>query len=135
MITKAFLAFVGILYLALAIWCAADPQTTSNKVGFDLRPGSGESEFVTVYGGLELGLFLIFLLPFVWPETQRYALLSCLMIHGCLVLFRTTSYLRFEDIDSFTHRLAIGEWVILLASLAIWFLTKPANKKPATSNP
>lgn len=129
MIAKAFLAFVGILYLALAIWCAADPQTTSNKVGFELKPGSGESEFVTVYGGLELGLFLIFIMPLFWPETKRFALLSCVMMHASLVLFRTLSYFRFADIDAFTHRLAIGEWVILLASLAIWFITAPANSE------
>jgi len=129
MIAKAFLALVGILYLALAIWCSADPQTTSNKVGFDLQGGSGESEFVTVYGGLELGLFLIFIMPLLWPDSLRYALLSCLLIHACLVVFRTISYLRFADIDSFTHRLAAGEWVILLASVAIWFITAPANSK------
>ncbi len=125
MIAKAFLAFVGILYLALALWCAADPQTTSNKIGFELHPGSGQSEFVTVYGGLEVGMFLVFIMPLFWAQSQRFALMACLLIHASLVLFRTHSYFRFADIDAFTHRLAVGEWVILLASLAIWFLTAP----------
>ena len=127
MATRTFLAIVGILYLALAIWCASDPETTSSKIGFELKPGSGQSEFVTIYGGLELGLFLIFTMPLFWQATQRYALMSCLMIHACLVLFRTISYFRFTDIDSFTHRLAIGEWVILLVSLTVWFL---ADQQP-----
>ena len=44
---KIFLAVVGLVYLALALWCSIDPKTTSEKVGFQLQPGSGQSEFVT----------------------------------------------------------------------------------------
>ena len=56
---KIFLAVVGLVYLALALWCSIDPATTSEKIGFQLQPGSGQSEFVTIYGGLELALSLI----------------------------------------------------------------------------
>ena len=125
---KIFLTAVGLLYLALGIWCAVDPQTTSNKVGFELKPGSGESEFVTVYGGLELGLAFIALMPFVWPSSMRFALISILAMHVFLVFFRTTAYFRFEGIGQFTHRLAIGEWVILLASVAILLTMKSPPK-------
>lgn len=122
---KIFLAVVALLYLALALWCSIDPKTTSEKIGFQLQPGSGQSEFVTVYGGLELGMALIFLMPLVWNESTRFALIGCLLIHGSLVLFRTLAYFRFEGIDSFTHRLAIGEWVILLASIALLLTLRP----------
>lgn len=121
---KIFLALVGILYFCLGVWCSLDPTTTSAKVGFELQPGSGQSEFVTVYGGLELALALILLMPLVWSQSTRYALVSCVVVHACLVLFRTTAYLRFEGIGQFTHRLAIGEWVILLASVAVLLTMK-----------
>jgi hypothetical protein len=122
---KIFLAVVGLLYLALAIWCSIDPKTTSEKIGFELQPGSGQSEFVTVYGGLELGMALIFFLPLAWKESTKFALTGCLLMHASLVLFRTLAYFRFEGIDSFTHRLAIGEWVILLASIAFLLTLRP----------
>ncbi len=125
--TKIFLVVVGLLYLGLAIWCSFDPQTTSAKVGFELQPGSGESEFVTVYGGLELGMALIFFLPLVWNEATRFSGVSCLLIHACLVLFRTISFFNFAGIDSFTYRLAIGEWVILLVSVAMLLTFKSAS--------
>ncbi len=121
---KIFLTVVALIYMALAVWCTVDPNTTSEKIGFRLQPGSGQSEFVTVYGGLEMGMALIFLLPLVWHESTRFALVGCLLMHASLVLFRSIAYFSFTGIDSFTHRLAIGEWVILLAAGAVLYLTK-----------
>jgi len=57
--TKIFLAVVGVAYIVLAAWCAIRPDQTSSSVGFELKPGAGQSEFLVVYGGLELGLALI----------------------------------------------------------------------------
>jgi hypothetical protein len=122
---KFFLTFVGLVYLALAIWCTFDSETTSQKVGFALNGGSGQSEFVTVYGGLEFALALVLLMPWVWNESTRFALVSCTLVHASLVIFRTFAYFRFEGIEPFTHRLAIGEWVILLASIAMLLTLKP----------
>ncbi len=127
MTTKIYLAIVALIYLALAIWCTADSGTTSEKVGFELKGGSGQSEFVAVYGGLEFGMALIFLMPLVWNDSTRFALMACLLIHGSLVIFRTIGYFTFSDIGSFTHRLAAGEWVIFIISVVIWFMQKQST--------
>lgn len=124
---KIFLTLVGLLYLTLALWCSIDPNTTSKKVGFQLEAGSGQSEFVTVYGGLEFAMAVIFMMPWIWNESTRFALVGCLIMHASLVAFRTFAYFSFEGIGSFTHRLAIGEWVILLASIALLLLSKPPS--------
>ena len=126
--TKIFLTLVGLIYLALALWCSMDPQTTSRKVGFELNPGSGQSEFVTVYGGLEFGMAVIFMMPLLWHESTRFALIACVIMHASLAAFRTFAYFSFEGIGSFTHRLAIGEWVILLISIALLVLSKPSTQ-------
>ena len=126
---KVFLVVVGLLYLALALWCSLDPQTTSAKVGLQLDSGSGQSEFVTIYGGLELGMALIFLLPLLWNEYTRFSVVSCLLIHAGLVLFRTISFFSFTGIEAFTYRLAIGEWVILLVSVAMLLTFKSPQHK------
>lgn len=65
MIGQVFLTIVGMLYLGLGIWCTVSPSQTSSKVGFDLRGGSGIWEFLTVFGGLEVGLGLSFLLRLI----------------------------------------------------------------------
>jgi FtsH-binding integral membrane protein len=124
MVAKGFLAIVGLMYLALAIWCSVAPAITSNKVGFELKPGSGQSEFLVIYGGLELGLCLIFLVPLVREEYLASSLLACVLIHACLVAFRTASLFLYSDISSMTYKLAIGEWIILIAALVCMFLSK-----------
>lgn len=122
-----FLSAVGLLYLALAIWCTVDPANTSSKVGLTIQPGSGQSEFLTVYGGLEFGLGLVLLIPWFYPQSTRQILLACLLIHGSLVLFRTAGFLVFSGITGMTWRLAAGEWVIFLIALGLW-LQKPLEQ-------
>ncbi len=116
MLPKLFLSVVGLMYLGLAAWCSFAPGVTSSKVGFTLNGGSGRSEFLTVYGGLELGLALVFLMPWWRPESLGHALWSCLFVHGMLVVFRTVGFVMFEEIGGMTYRLALGEWVILVLS-------------------
>jgi FtsH-binding integral membrane protein len=124
MVAKAFLAVVGMLYLGLAAWCSIDPATTSNKVGFELKPGSGQSEFLVIYGGLELAMCLMFLAPMVRHDYLTVSLLACVLIHACLVAFRTASFFLYTDISSMTYKLAIGEWIILIAGVACMFIPK-----------
>ena len=119
MVIKAFLALVGLLYLVLALWCTLLPAKTSEHVGFALIGGSGQSEYMTVYGGLEFGMALLFLLPLVKPDSTNVVLLACLLIHGSLVLFRSLAFFRFDDIGSTTVTLAVVEWVLALVSLAL----------------
>jgi hypothetical protein len=117
---RIFLTIVGVLYLYLAIWCSVRPESTSTLVGFELQPGSGQSEFLTVYGGLEFGMALCFLLPLRHPEMTRYSLLCCLLIHASLVAFRSVGFLLYSDIQTLTVKLASGEWVIFLSSLCAY---------------
>ena len=124
MIAKIFLTLVGAMYLGLAVWCSVSPAVTSDKVGFDLKPGSGQSEFLVIYGGLELGLALIFLLPLIRADCLTSSLLACVLIHACLVAFRTVSLFLYSDIGSMTYNLAVGEWVILILALVCVFYAR-----------
>ena len=120
--SKIYLVVVAALYIFLALWCTAQPETTSTKVGFELKGGSGQSEFMTVYGGLEFGMAIVFLLA-IWPLGNVYfGVLACTVIHASLVVFRTISFFRFSDFDSFTYRLAAGEWVFMLIGIVLLIL-------------
>jgi hypothetical protein len=123
-VARFFLAGVGALYAYLAAWCSFSPGETSSLVGFTLQPGSGQSEFLVVYGGLELGMALIFLWPLLRPETTRFALINCTLIHACLVAFRTVSFALFAGIQPMTWKLAAGEWVIFLAGAGLLWVTR-----------
>lgn len=116
---KIFLTVVGLLYVALGVWCAAAPATTSKKVGLERINESGRSEFFTVYGGLEVGLGATLIVLAAQSSTLSSGLIACLLIHGGLVLFRAISFSLYDAMKGLTLNLAIGEWVIFLASLAL----------------
>ena len=122
---RIFLAIVGAAYLLLAAWCALKPEQTSASVGYELRAGSGRSEYFTVYGGLQAGLGILFLWPLMRPESTPTVLLGCLVVHGAIVVFRSLSFALFAGIQSTTMILAGVEWAILIASIAVqWQSTR-----------
>lgn len=97
------------------------PDKTSKTVGFTLQPGSGQSEFLTVYGGLELALGIAFLWPLYRPAEVAFPLFLCLLLHGCLVLFRTAGFFLYSGISTTTYPLAATEWIIFIgAAILFW---------------
>lgn len=123
MIAKTYLTIIGLLYFGLAMWCTFAPAETSQKIGLKLTGGSGKSEYMTVFGGMEFGLALI-LIVLAWrPGMANEGVLVCVLMHATLVLFRTVSLFWFSDIEPMTWKLAVGEWAILLLGLATMFFS------------
>ncbi|MCO6042445.1 hypothetical protein NG895_00860 [Aeoliella sp. ICT_H6.2] len=128
LVARIFLAVVAVLYVCLGIWCAAAPETTSAKVGLSRVGEGGKSEFFTVYGGLEVGIGLALLALAATSGTAMAGLMACLAIHGGLVLFRSISFALYDAAHGFTLRLAIGEWVIFLVSLGLYFFLRQLSR-------
>lgn len=119
---KFFLAAIGLLYLGLAIWCATKQATTSQKVGLTRQTGQGESEYLTIYGGLQMSLAIMFLYPMVRESTLSNMLLCCVIVHACLVFFRTVAFFQYKDFWKMTYQLASAEWAIFLVSVfMLWW--------------
>ncbi|MEM8944536.1 MAG: DUF4345 family protein [Planctomycetota bacterium] len=118
--TKIFLTVLGIAYLALAGWCMSQPAKTAASIGFEFRSASGQSEYFTIYGGLQLGLGLIFLFPLVRPDSLAFALIASLLVHGGLILARGISLVLYSGISSMTWGFAVLELVLFLVSLLLW---------------
>ncbi|MDA7527812.1 DUF4345 family protein [Planctomicrobium sp.] len=116
---RFFLAFIGITYIGLGLWCAIAPQKTSKAVGFDLQAGQGQSEFLTVYGGLEVALGILFLWPLYRSEEVAFPLFACLVVHACLVLFRTIGFFMYTEFETTTYFLAAIEWIIFLGTTGL----------------
>lgn len=115
---RGFLTVVGLAYWALAFWCIMSPAATAQAVGFTLHPGTGQSEYLTVYGGLQLGLGLLFFAPWYRPDWTEAVLGGCLLIHSCLVVFRSLGFLAFRGFSTTTYGVAVVEWLLLL--LSVW---------------
>jgi hypothetical protein len=130
--TRVFLAIVGLAYVVLAVWCSLLPGNTSQAVGFSLQSGSGQSEFLTVYGGLELALGALFLRPLWRPATLESSMWACLIVHAGLVLFRTFGFLLYSGIPSTTWGLAVTEWAIFLSAAGLYWLSF-CRQKPCST--
>lgn len=134
-VSRVFLAAVGFIYLYLACWCSLLPIQTSQLVGFDLKPGSGQSEFFVIYGGLELALAVIFLIPLIRSKQIENSLLVCLIVHACIVLFRSVSFFLYTDIQPMTRKLAFYEWLIFLGAAALVWAESRNQRGKKTSKP
>lgn len=122
MITKLFLTAGGLLYLGLAVYCVLSPQKASEAVHLERVGAGGKSEFLVIYGGLELAMAAIFLLPWTGLINERQTLYIFLIVHAILVVFRTVSYFLYGPLPSSTQKLAIGEWVLLIGGLLVLWL-------------
>ena len=117
---KVFLVIIGTAYLILAIWCSIDPGKTSQAVGFQLEEGSGESEYLVVYGGLQFALGVVFLFPLFQPELLKQTLKICIITHGSLVMFRTAGFILYSEIQTTTWVLALTEWLTFICAILVY---------------
>ncbi|AKK67111.1 hypothetical protein [Xanthomonas translucens] len=116
---KAYLWFNAALYAVLAIWCTLLPAQTAAAVGYIGLDRSGQSEYLVIYGGLQLGMAFLFG-HFARSGQIRTGLLLALAFYVPIVLYRSASLLRLWPVGPTTTGLAGFEILLLLAALALW---------------
>ena len=116
---NAFLWFNAAAYLALGLWCAMAVDKTSAAVGYKTLDASGRCEYTAVYGGLEVGLGLIFAWLALHPQHASWALDFALLIYAPLVLFRLIGLARFWPVAGLTLVFAGFEALMLFFSVLL----------------
>jgi hypothetical protein len=119
--SRAILLLFGALYLALGAWCLLAPSTTSRKVGLELIGATGRSEFLVVYGGLELAMGAFFLWCGLDGSLHRAGLLFALLSSTALALTRFGTLLVLPGIQRGTYVFFAVE-VLMAAVAAFGFL-------------
>ena len=124
---KVYLGFNAVMYLILGAWCALAPEFTAQSVGLSYIGMKGIAEYVAVYGGLEFGIGVFYLLSLFQPKLREGVILFSLCLYMGLSMFRTGSLIRFgSEIENgwyfyFTE--------ILLFIGALWLTIK--KRKPS----
>ena len=119
----AYLITNTLLYLALAAWCIVSPQSTSQAVGFSLISGSGRSEYLVVYGGLQIGLAIFFALCAYYPMWTYMGIVFGCCLYCPILICRIISFLKFEGIGNVTIGTGILELVLTISGLyLLWSL-------------
>lgn len=127
MAALVFLVFQGVLYAGLAAWCTLDPFGTSAALGFDLTSASGVSEYVTVYGGLELGLAAFFFLAASVAAWRVPGVLFALCLYGCLALFRLGTLLFVPGVQGIPVFMFGFETTMFALSALVWWFARGAR--------
>lgn len=121
----AYLWLNAVLYVGFAAWCSLSPAATARAAGFVELTAGGRSEYLVVYGGLQLGLGFVFAY-LAAQGMQRLGLLFALTVTVPLVVFRVISAVRDGPLPGTTLGLAALELGLALAGAALWFWQRPA---------
>jgi hypothetical protein len=108
------------LYALFAVWCTVSPQGTSQALGFAQLNSGGRSEYLVIYGGLQLGLAAFFgacAARAPWHET---GLLLALLIYLPIVAFRWWTFVQHRPVPGLTLAVGVLETLLLLAAVALW---------------
>jgi len=112
------LRIVGILYLLSGLWCAANPATSANFLGF-IIVDQGLTEFFSVYGGLQLGLGAAMILSSLKPQFLLGGLFFALVTSSGLLMARLVALINYGGNEGI-YAMTILETVIVII-LAIPF--------------
>lgn len=116
----AYLWLNAVMYLALGVWCTVLPDRTAAAIGFTFAKAAARSEYITVYGGLEVGLGVFFLLSVLNPVWREAGLLLGLCLYGGLVIWRAYTFLTIEGVTGFPRVAFVLEGALFLAAIALW---------------
>lgn len=116
------------LYAIFALWCTIMPTITANYLGLAFhpdKPGSGKSEYITVYGGMEMAFALFFLIAAIKPELRAAGMLFAVLFYGCLVAWRVPTLLFVPGVKATTYGFAGGELVLGAIGVWLWLSQRP----------
>jgi len=81
------LRVIGALYLLSGLWCAINPEASTQFLGLTAN-AQGFAEFVAVYGGLQVGLALAMLGSSFKANYIEAALFFSVLVSAALFAFR-----------------------------------------------
>jgi hypothetical protein len=105
------------LYVIFALWCTLMPEKTADALGLGFKSGSGKSEYITVYGGMEFAIAMFFLLAALRPEMRQAGLIFALLFYGGLVAWRIPTLLMVSGVKQITYGFAAAEAVLLVMAV------------------
>jgi hypothetical protein len=118
------------LYLLFAVWSTLTPLKVATNIGYEVLSASGRSEFLVVYGGLELGLAALFAYTAANPQLQRPGLLIALFFYAPIVAYRVITVVKFWPVRPMTLYVGSLEATLLLWGLVLLMLNRAGAAQP-----
>ena len=118
--TAIYLWLNAALYAGFALWCTLRHEETARAVGFALPGPAGHSEYLVVYGGLQLGLAMFYAWLACQPGLHRTGLVFSLMLYAPIVAYRIATLFLHGPVGTLTKAVAALEIALLVAALLLY---------------
>jgi hypothetical protein len=116
-----YLYLNALLYAVFAVWCTLRWPSTSHALGYAGLNDSGRSEYLVIYGGLQWGLAVLFLLLGNRSEFHALGLWVSLGIYVPIVAYRWITIAVWPRVSGMTLAVAGLETALLVgASVILW---------------
>ncbi len=119
----AYLYLNAALYALFALWCTVSAAATARAIGYLQFNSGGESEYRVIYGGLQLGLALVFALLARRSELWEMGLVFSLAIYVPIVFYRVATIVSFWPVPPTTLAVGAMELTLLVAAGILWVAT------------
>ena len=117
---KIYLALNAALYLIFALWMTFLPTQTAAAVGYTALNNAGRSEFLVVYGGLQLGLAAFFAWAAWTPGMHRAGIVFALCLYLPIAVYRLVTVARFWPVSKTTLMVGGLEVLLLIGAVILY---------------
>ncbi len=118
---QIYLYLNAALYLVFAAWCTVAASSTATNLGYVGLSNSGRSEYLVIYGGLQLGLAVMFWLLGRSAVYWRLGILIGIALYAPIVLYRVVTVARHWPVGGLTLATGGLETALLIAAVWLYF--------------
>lgn len=119
--TTIYLYVNAALYAVFALWCTLAPERTAKSLGYVSRNNDGKVEYLTVYGGMQWGLAILFATLATHKAPSTLALSIAIGLYAPLAFYRWGAIARNRPVSGMILVVAALETALFIAALALWF--------------
>ena len=111
---------IALLYLVSGLWCTFYAERSMAFLGYESSSSHTISEFITVYGGIQLGVGLAMLMANVWPQYYGGTLMFATVFSVVLILTRIATLLTYGFFEQ--GNLMAGLELVIAVGLIVLFV-------------
>jgi len=118
MITRIFLALVGLMFIAFGLWSLMDPLGMTSSLGVEVGGPNGAFEMAGIYGGVSLGAAALSLAGAALSSMTRPALWFLVTYMGGYCFARVAAWLLHGAPTSDFYAFIAFEAAVLIGAIA-----------------
>jgi hypothetical protein len=119
---KFYFLLNAALYLLFALWCTFGKEQTAKASGYLTLNNAGWSEYLVIYGGLQLGLAGFFAYLATHAEYFKVGVIFSVMLYIGIVTFRLISMYAYWPMRKPTLMIAGMEVLLLVGAIAAFIM-------------